>query len=82
MNTPSPTTPVPEEIVAAIESGARRLHGIASRSDAVQIASEVLRLNDAVRAAARSRLHSADQPQDFAAALLALADSTHEGGTP
>jgi aspartyl-tRNA(Asn)/glutamyl-tRNA(Gln) amidotransferase subunit A len=63
----------------AIADTAPRLHGIASRSDPLQIAREVLRLNDAVRAVATpARRHYADQPADYMAALLRLADASNE----
>lgn len=62
----------------ALQENAFRLHEIESRSSVEQIASEVLRLNDAVRAAAAGRLHYSDHPQDFAAALLANADVVNE----
>jgi len=58
----------------AIGATAARLHGIASRSQGEQIATEVLRLNDAVRAAAAGRIGFGSQPADFAALLLAHAD--------
>lgn len=68
-----------EAMTAALEGTALRLHGIVSRTAPAQIAAEVLRLNDAVRAAARGRLQSGDQPQDFAALLLAEADPANAG---
>lgn len=58
----------------AIAATAPRLHGIASRTDGGQIAAEVLRLNDAVRAGAAGRITSDAQPADFGALLLARAD--------
>lgn len=60
----------------AVESAARELHGITSRAGAERIAAEVVRLNAAVRDLARPALTFADQPADFAAALLRNADST------
>lgn len=69
-------------IEQAIAGAAPRLHGIASRTEAAIIAAEVLRLNDSVRAGAKGRLRSGDQPQDFAALLLATADSTNVDPTP
>jgi hypothetical protein len=71
------TTRDPDEqrMQHAIAGTAARLHDIASRTQPAQIAREVLRLNDAVRAAATpKRLHYTAQPADFMAALLALAD--------
>lgn len=59
---------------SALEAIAVRLHGIASRSAADQIAGEVLRLNDAVRDAAHGRILFDSQPGDFAALLLSSAD--------
>jgi aspartyl-tRNA(Asn)/glutamyl-tRNA(Gln) amidotransferase subunit A len=59
-----------ESLVAA----GTALHGIASRTDAAQVAAEVVRLNDAVRRAAAGRASPYDHPADFAALLLANAD--------
>jgi aspartyl-tRNA(Asn)/glutamyl-tRNA(Gln) amidotransferase subunit A len=59
---------------AALAATTMRLHGIASRTSAAQIAAEVLRLNDAVREGAAGRISSASQPADFGALLLAGAD--------
>lgn len=61
----------------ALQATAKRLHAIESRSDVEQIAAEVLRLNDAVRAGANGRLHYGDHPQDFAQALLFHSDATN-----
>ena len=58
----------------AVNATSLRLHGIASRTVGAHIASEVLRLNDAVRAGAASRISYGAQPADFAALLLASAD--------
>jgi aspartyl-tRNA(Asn)/glutamyl-tRNA(Gln) amidotransferase subunit A len=58
----------------ALAATAQRLHGIASRTSGEQIAAEVLRLNDAVRAGAAGRITSGSQPGDFASLLLASAD--------
>ncbi len=71
-----------EAMAAALAGTALRLHGIVSRTAPAQIAAEVLRLNDAVRAAARGRLRSGDQPQDFAALLLAEADPANAAPQP
>jgi len=68
---------LPAQVVAvrdAIAGTAALLHGIDSRSNGDQIAAEVLRLNDAVRAAAAGRISSDAQPGDFAALLLDSAD--------
>ena len=61
-------------IASALAEIADRLHGISSRSDPVQIAAEVLRINDAVRARASGMLDGGQHPQDFAATLIARAD--------
>lgn len=60
---------------------AERLHGIASRTDPTRIAAEVLRLNDAVRAAVEPHLPCSDPPGAYLQALLALADSTNGATT-
>jgi hypothetical protein len=59
---------------AAIDAAAPRLHGVASRGDADQIAAEALRLNTSVRTSAAGRIDSGAHPNDFAALLLASAD--------
>lgn len=59
----------------ALAGTAQRLHGIRSRTAPRQVAAEVLRLNDAVRQAAHGRIGSGSQPGDFAALLLAAADT-------
>lgn len=58
----------------AVNATSWRLHGIASRTVGAHIASEVLRLNDAVRAGAAGRISHSAQPADFPALLLASAD--------
>ena len=72
------TASQPADDLAAMEQAVNatslRLHGIASRTVGAHIASEVLRLNDAVRAGAASRISYGAQPADFAALLLASAD--------
>jgi aspartyl-tRNA(Asn)/glutamyl-tRNA(Gln) amidotransferase subunit A len=77
-----PAAPEAARDVAALEEAiaatAPRLHGIASRSQGAQIAAEVLRLNDAVRAGAAGRIDFRSQPGDFPALLLARADSFGE----
>lgn len=80
----APRSPTADEshvaaMACALEATALRLHGIASRTAPAQIAAEVLRLNDAVRAATGGRLQSGDHPQDFAATLLAHADPVNTG---
>lgn len=81
--TPGPGLPVDvAALQTALESTATRLHGIASRTDAAQVAAEVLRLNDAVRAGSQGLLRSGDQPQDFAALLLAASDPVNEDPPP
>ena len=75
------TASQPTDDLAAMEQAVNatslRLHGIASRTVGAHIASEVLRLNDAVRAGAASRISYGAQPADFAALLLASADSAN-----
>jgi len=61
----------------AVNAISLRLHGIASRTVGTLIASEVLRLNDAVRAGAAGRISYSAQPADFAALLLASADPSN-----
>lgn len=58
----------------AIESTANALHGIGSRTGGTHIASEVLRLNAAVRTAADGQLDSRMQPGDFGALLMTASD--------
>ncbi|MCJ0762190.1 hypothetical protein [Variovorax terrae] len=70
----SPDNPDVQAMQAALEDTALRLHGIASRTGTAQVAAEVLRLNDAVRAGALGRIGPHDQPGDFARLLLAQAD--------
>jgi len=60
-----------------VEFATQRLHGIESRTQASQVASEVLRLNDAVRRGAHGRIDFRQHPQDFAAVLMANADATN-----
>jgi len=61
----------------ALAATAQRLHGIASRTSGEQVAAEVLRLNDAVRAGAADKFDFGSQPGDFGALLLASADATN-----
>lgn len=63
----------------ALAATAPRLHGIASRTSGEQIAAEVLRLNDAVRAGASGRIGPGSQPADFQSLLLAAADPVNQG---
>lgn len=62
----------------AVNATSLRLHGIASRTVGTHIASEVLRLNDAVRAGAAGRISYSAQPADFPALLLASADPAND----
>ncbi len=64
----------------ALAATAPRLHGIASRTAGEQIAAEVLRLNDAVRAGAAGRIAPGSQPADFQSLLLAAADPVNGEG--
>lgn len=64
----------------ALATTAQRLHGIESRTSREQIAAEVLRLNDAVRAGAAGHFTFGSQPGDFGALLLASADPTNGEG--
>ncbi len=76
---------LPRDVAAvwdAIAATADRLHSIGSRSNGDQIAAEVLRLNDAVRAGAAGRIASGAQPADFAALLFARADAFGQEGAP
>ena len=64
--------PLPPEVIA---QEARRLHGIRRSAERdAEIASEVERLNDAVREAA-AELGFDDQPGDFLALLVALREA-------
>jgi hypothetical protein len=63
-----------EDIARLVEVSIRDLHGIASRAGAAAVASEVVRLNGAVRDLARPMIRFTDQPADFPAALLRHAD--------
>lgn len=58
-----------------LRSISERLHGIPSRTDHAQIADEVARINDAVRAAAARHLPLLAPPSDYVAELLRLAES-------
>lgn len=74
----APAGDIPADVAQqrdAIAATAKRLHGIDSRSRGEQIASEVLRLNDAVRSGVAGRITPGAQPADFGALLLARADS-------
>lgn len=62
----------------ALAATAPRLHGIASRTAGEQIAAEVLRLNDAVRAGAAGRMAPGSQPGDFQSLLMAAADPVNQ----
>lgn len=70
-----------DTLAAELQRIAQRLHGIESRTDAAKVAAELLRLNDAVRTAAKGRLASDAHPQDFAALLLASADRYDQDST-
>ncbi|MDQ2140698.1 amidase [Alcaligenaceae bacterium B3P038] len=59
---------------SAIASTTDTLHGITSRTGGTHIASEVLRLNAAVCAAADGQLDGRAQPGDFGAMLMSAAD--------
>jgi len=65
---------LPPGFAEALLSAGTALHRIASRTDAAQVAAEVVRLDDAVRRAAAGRVTPFDHPGDFAALLLASAD--------
>ena len=66
-----------ERVSEFVEFATRRLHGIESRTQPGQVASEVLRLNDAVRRGAHGRIDFRQHPQDFAAVLSSNADATN-----
>lgn len=70
-----------DAMTAALAGTAERLHGIVSRTDPARIAAEVLRLNDAVRAAVEPHLPCSDPPGAYLHALVALADSTNGATT-
>ena len=70
-----------DAMTAALAGTAERLHGIVSRTDRTRIAAEVLRLNDAVRAAVEPHLPCSDPPGAYLHALLSLADSTNAATT-
>lgn len=61
-------------VTGAVAEFTQRLHCIASRTDPAQIAAELLRLNDQVRAAAEPRLPTTAPPADYLLALVELAD--------
>ena len=70
-----------ERVRDFVEFATRRLHGIESRTQPGQVASEVLRLNDAVRRGAHGRIDFRQHPQDFAAVLISNADATNTDAT-
>jgi hypothetical protein len=65
------------DLTALVATSGRVLHGIRTRSQTARIASEVARLNGAVRDLARTEIGWSDQPGDFTAALLRNADPTN-----
>jgi aspartyl-tRNA(Asn)/glutamyl-tRNA(Gln) amidotransferase subunit A len=69
----------PPGFAEALAAAGAMFHDIPSRTDAAQLAAEVVRLNDAVRRAAAGRAGPYDQPADFAALLLANADPINHG---
>lgn len=69
-----------ERVSGFVAFATQRLHGIASRTQSEQVASEVLRLNDAVRRGAQGRIAFGQHPQDFAAVLVEGADATNRDG--
>lgn len=80
MNKPSVPAANPADIDAmktALAGTAQRLHGMVSRTDRARIAAEVLRLNDAVRAAVEPHLPCSDPPGAYLHALVTLADSSN-----
>ncbi len=66
--------PVPDALELLIGVTTRRLQQVPSRTSAARLASELVRLNDAVRDMARPMLTPFDQPADFAAVLRRHAD--------
>lgn len=66
-----------EDIARLVEISIRDLHGITTRAGAAAVASEVVRLNGAVRDLARPMIRFTDQPADFPAALLRHADAAN-----
>ena len=77
---PNPQAAI-ERVSTFVAFATRRLHGIESRTQADQVASEVLRLNDAVRRGAHGRIDFRQHPQDFASVLMANADATNAEAT-
>ena len=69
---------LPPGFADALLAAGTTLHGIASRTDAAQVAAEVVRLDEAVRRAAAGRVTPYDHPGDFAALLLASADPVNQ----
>ncbi len=63
-----------EELQRLAATSLAELHGISTRAGAPAVASELLRLNTAVRDLARPMLRFTDQQADFPATLLRLAD--------
>lgn len=65
---------------SAVEAMTPRLHGVVSRTDAGQVAAEVLRLNDAVRAGVQGRIIPGSHPGDYACTALRTRDAVPAGG--
>lgn len=74
MQSPANTDAGLAAAATAVAEFTQRLHGISSRTDPAQVAAELLRLNDLVRAAAEPRLPVTAPPGDYLMALLELAD--------
>lgn len=68
------------ELRSAVQAMTPRLHGMVSRTDAGQIAAEVLRLNDAVRAGVQGRIIPGSHPQDHPTLMACARDALPAGG--
>jgi aspartyl-tRNA(Asn)/glutamyl-tRNA(Gln) amidotransferase subunit A len=65
---------------AAVEAATTRLHGMVARTDAAQVAAEVLRLNDAVRAGVQGRIVPGNHPEDYPRLVMRTRDEAPAGG--
>ncbi|WP_427183303.1 amidase [Bordetella bronchialis] len=65
---------------SAVAAMTPRLHGMVSRTDPAQVAAEVLRLNDAVRAGVQGRIAPGSHPQDYPRTTVRMRDAAPRGG--
>jgi hypothetical protein len=65
---------------AAVVAATARLHGIVARTDPAQVATEVLRLNDAVRAGVQGRIIPGSHPEDYSRVAMNTRDTMPAGG--